>query len=197
MAKKYSSTNITKTAKDFIHNKIVLYFVLAIAILNLLFSVIKGDLLFCTLFVLIGFITAFFNKNMIVILFVTVAVSNIIRVLISGGQFEGMKLSAGAGEDMKPSAGAGEDTSDSDPEEKEEDKKKETPTAKPASNKQESSQLIESVRNDANELLETQEKILQGFESIDVYMNKAGSLIEGIDNTAKKIEQMKTTATTK
>ena len=87
MAKKYASTDIANTAKAFIYNKFVLYFVLLVALLNLLFSAVKGDYLFCALFVLIGFVSAFFNKNMTVILVVSMATANIIRVLIRGGNF--------------------------------------------------------------------------------------------------------------
>lgn len=183
MAKKYASTDIARTAKTFIYNKFVLYFVLLVALLNLLFSVIKGDYMFCALFVLIGFITAFFNKNMTVILVVTMAVANIIRVLIRGGQFEGM-------EDQSSSDSADESEPKSDSKPKSNSKEKKS-TKSDESEPESKSELVDSVKQDAFELLDTQKKIIQGFESIDGYMNKAGSLINDIDETAKKIEKMK------
>lgn len=176
MAKKYASTNIAGTAKSFIYNKFVLYFVLLVALLNLMFSAIKGDYVFCALFLLIGFVTAFFNKNMTVILVVTLATANIIRVLIRGGQFEGMKEKMSEDEEeTKPT----KDEKESMEDKKEEDK----PEMK--------AKLVDNVKTQAYELLDTQQKIIQGFESIDDYMTKAGTLISDIDKTAKKIEQMK------
>lgn len=179
MAKKYASTDIVNTAKVFIYNKFVLYFVLLVALLNLLFSAVRGDYLFCALFVLIGFVSAFFNKNMTVILVVTIAASNIIRVLIRGGKFEGMTEKVVEEEEDATTK------SDNEEEDKKTGKmgKKEDTDTKP--------ELVEKVKTEAYELLDTQQKIIQGFKSIDGYMDKAGSLIEDIDKTAKKIEQMK------
>jgi hypothetical protein len=171
MAKKYASTDIANTAKAFIYNKFVLYFVLLVALLNLLFSAVKGDYLFCALFVLIGFVSAFFNKNMTVILVVSMATANIIRVLIRGGNFEGMVTKK---ESM------------SDDSEDKEDKKKEDKDA-PGSK----TEMVDKVKQDAYELLDTQNKIIQGFKSIDGYMDKAEVLISDIDETAKKIEKLK------
>lgn len=178
MAKKYASTDIANTAKAFIYNKFVLYFVLLVALLNLLFSAVKGDYLFCALFVLIGFVSAFFNKNMTVILVVSMATANIIRVLIRGGNFEGMATKNKAMSDDS------EDKEDEDTK----DKKKEDKNASGSK-----TEMVDKVKQDAFELLETQNKIIQGFESIDEYMNRAEGLIDGIDKTAKKIETLKNT----
>lgn len=180
MAKKYASTNINKTARSIIYNKFVLYFVLLVALLNLLFSAIKGDYLFCALFVLIGFVAAFFNKNMTVILVVTVATANIIRVLIRGGKFEGMKEKMSDEEEEESNEGA-----------KTMDEKEESAKSNGGNNEPSKTELVDSVKKDAFELLDTQKKIIQGFESIDKYMDKAGTLIEEIDSTAKKIENIK------
>lgn len=80
----FKRANLLNTAKNVLHNKYVLYFVFAAALIDLLHASVKQDYLYCTLFVLIGFLTAFFNKNMIVILVVTMATATIIRSIIRG-----------------------------------------------------------------------------------------------------------------
>lgn len=162
---------MAKTAVSLIHNKYVLYFVFAIALLNLFFSAVKHDYLFCALFILVGFITAFFNKNMTVILVLTMTVSNIVRVLIRGeSKFEGMKEKMDATEsvDKKPPV---------------EDKKKSTDESD--SKKKE---FMNQIKNEAQDLLEVQQKIIQGFEQIEPEMTRAEGLIKKIDGTAKQIQ---------
>jgi hypothetical protein len=170
------------TPVHLIHNKFVLYFVFFIALLNLFFSAVKGDYLFCALFILIGFITAFFNKNMTVILVLTTAVSNILRVLIRGGHtFEGMEGSesgsgSGSGSLAKEPAGSLAKEPEPEPEEKPE------PTTK--------KKKLDELKTEAISLLETQEAILEKFSEIDPQMKKAEGLINRIEGMAKDIQKL-------
>ena len=61
--KAMKKTDIVKTARDVIYNKYVLYAVFLAALFDLLYSVVKEDYLYCSLFILIGFLIAFFNIN--------------------------------------------------------------------------------------------------------------------------------------
>ena len=72
-----------------LHNRYVLYLVFIIALGNLLSLGYARDYYSVSIFVLIGFITSFFSKNMIVILFIAVAFSNIIKYGARAG-IEGM-----------------------------------------------------------------------------------------------------------
>lgn len=200
MAKQYKSTDIANTAKSFIHNKIVLYFVFAVALLNLFFSAVKRDYLFCAIFILTGFVVAFFNKNMTVILVCTVAIANIVSALIGGRnpQMEGM-----AG-DME-----GEEEEDNEepfslsPEKKEKSVKLESESKAPAASSKESGmgsalepkdsnankkQIVNKLKNEAQDLLEVQERILKGFEKIEPEMTRAEKLINQINGTAQQIQ---------
>ena len=62
-----------------LHNKYVLYLIFIIALGNLLTLVYTYDYYSASIFVLIGFLTSFFSKNMIVILFIAIAFTNIIK----------------------------------------------------------------------------------------------------------------------
>jgi hypothetical protein len=73
-----------------LHNKYVLYFIFIIALGNLLTLVYTYDYYSASIFVLIGFLTSFFSKNMIVILFISIAFTNIIKYGAKAG-IEGMK----------------------------------------------------------------------------------------------------------
>ncbi len=80
----FKKMSLPSAAKGLLHNKYVLYIVFATALINLLYETVNQDYLYSVLFILIGFITAFFNKNMIVILVITMALSFIVRAVLRG-----------------------------------------------------------------------------------------------------------------
>ena len=67
------------TDKFILSNKYFLWAVLAFALLNLLYMAIGGDYMSIVAFVLVGFLTSFFSKNMVVILLVAIVVGNVVR----------------------------------------------------------------------------------------------------------------------
>jgi hypothetical protein len=70
---------LSPTNNAIIHNRFVLYFILFIALANLYFLTMSGDLVFTSIFVLVGFLTSFFSKNMLVILFIALTITNILK----------------------------------------------------------------------------------------------------------------------
>ena len=180
MAKQFKSTDIANTASSIIHNKFVLYFVFLVALLNLFFSAVKHDYLFCALFILVGFVAAFFNKNMTVILVCTVAISNILRVLIRGeSKFEGMQEEIGG--DVKEKPEEDDEIDSMAPAESTAAK-----AAKPEDGNKK--KMVEKLKNEAQDLLEVQQKIIKGFEKIEPEMTRAEKLINEINGTAKQIQ---------
>ena len=51
--------------------------------------------------------------------------------------------------------------------------------------------LMEDLKEKAMDLQDAQKNIINGFEKIEPYMNKAESLIGEIQNTAKTIQEMR------
>jgi len=70
---------LSPTNNAIIHNRFVLYFILFIALANLYFLTMSGDLVFTSIFLLVGFLTSFFSKNMLVILFIAVTITNVLK----------------------------------------------------------------------------------------------------------------------
>jgi hypothetical protein len=62
-----------------IHNKYILYIILFIALVDLHCLTVAGDFVSISIFILIAFLTTFFSKNMLVILFIAVTVTNILK----------------------------------------------------------------------------------------------------------------------
>ena len=91
--------HVGKDAAKLLHNKYVLYGVAGVAFINLLLLLIGGDIFHAVVFLILGFLTSFFSKNMVVILAIALAATNLIKYGLDYAK-EGMEnVVEGAGED--------------------------------------------------------------------------------------------------
>jgi hypothetical protein len=157
-----------------LYNRFLLYFVFFIAIGNLFFATVARDYTFVVYFVLIGVVISFFNKNMTVILVLTLAFANILKLTGKHRGLEGME--------------------NADNEEEDKEKKEEKPTAKSSTDPKDTAtkkqELVGQLKTDAEQLIEHQKNIIDGFDHISPEMDRAEKLIEKLDNTAKQIQSI-------
>jgi hypothetical protein len=76
--------SIKNRLSGLIHSKVVLYLLVLIALVNLYTYGIEDDQTYSGFMVIIGFLTSFFNKNMVVILFTSIIFTNILRFGMNG-----------------------------------------------------------------------------------------------------------------
>jgi uncharacterized membrane protein len=88
---KNAQSNMTKSNFNFINNKYLLYLVLLIVISDLLILGSFGEILYVVIYLLVGILTSFFSKNMLVILMVSMVVTNTIKYGSKIASKEGMK----------------------------------------------------------------------------------------------------------
>jgi hypothetical protein len=62
-----------------IHNKFVLYLVLIISLFNLFYLSVERDMVTIVIFILVGLLTSFFSKNMLVIMVIALTISSILK----------------------------------------------------------------------------------------------------------------------
>ena len=62
-----------------LNHPFVLYFVLMVALANLLYLSVDGNMAFAAVFLLVGFLTSFFSKNMTVILVIAIVATNVLQ----------------------------------------------------------------------------------------------------------------------
>jgi hypothetical protein len=72
------SLSLKDTGK-ILHNRFVLYFVLFLALADLLFLAMGREFVSVSIFILSGFVTSFFSKNMMVVMCVAMVVTNILK----------------------------------------------------------------------------------------------------------------------
>jgi len=62
-----------------LHNRVILYFIFLVSLGNLFYLSVERDITSIVVFLLVGFLTSFFSKNMLIILFVALLTSTIIK----------------------------------------------------------------------------------------------------------------------
>jgi hypothetical protein len=116
------------TGSGLLYNKVVLYVAFIVSLINLLIWLVAGDIINVVVFMLVGFLTTFFSKNMVVVLVFALVISNIVKFGLSIGQegFEEEEKMAGEGfeegADEEEEKMAGEGFEEGADEEEEEEK---------------------------------------------------------------------------
>ena len=197
------TNDVSKVAKDVIYNKYVLYVVFLIALLNLLYAAVENNYLYCVLFVLIGFLTSFFSKNMTVILTITIASATIISNIVVGKktELEEGLTNIDEGDDERIPANL-VDSSKGNSDDRLFGQFINTTVPMKSGNtiagnatSQPSSTLVASLQTQAIDLQDAQKNIIKGFETISPYMDKAEKIINSIQTTAQTIQKIKTQQT--
>jgi len=181
-----NSTNIN----SILHNKYVLYVFVLMAVIDLMYFASSGDMRSFFTLIIVGFLTSFFSKNMIVIIFLALVFNHILKY--------GTNVSEGM-DDMSKTESS-DISLDNSGNIVKKDKKKE----QPMSNKIESLEVdkkdkkptnstsIDSLQKDFQDFQNVQEKILSTMKTIDPLLTKAESFIEKFEHYTKKKEQEST-----
>ena len=90
--------SMKSTGSGLLYNKVVLYIAFIVSLINLLIWLVAGDIVNVVVFLLVGILTTFFSKNMVVVLVFALVISNVVKFGLSIGQ-EGFE--EGADEEEK------------------------------------------------------------------------------------------------
>lgn len=192
-----SSNVFGATTQKVIYNKYVLYFVFFIALFQLLYSGVHQDYLYCILFVLIGFLVHFFNKNMTIILILSMASATIISNVLKGKQLkveEGLTTKESEDSGNEKPLPSKSPSKTADPEVFIKKSVKEDLQEKPSDDTTSTtspSALMDILQRKALDLQDAQKNIIKGFEQIEPHMDRAESLISSIETMATKIQGMR------
>jgi len=86
-----SLLNINYNLNPILHNRIILYFISILALFDMFYFLNSNDVLSFAILILVGFLTSFFSKNMIVILVIALCVTHILKYGTSSYVSEGFE----------------------------------------------------------------------------------------------------------
>jgi len=176
-----------------LHNRIVLYIFVFMAIVDLMFFAIVGDIRSLFTLIIIGFLTSFFSKNMIVILFISLTLTHILKYGTNVSEGMESKMPIDNSGNIIDNSGniidnsgnivnnlnVNEPMSDLEPDKinKKNDGKKSD--GKKNDNKEVD---LQSLQKDFHDFQSIQEKILNGIKEIDPLLTKAENFIEKFEH---------------
>ena len=159
-----------------LQSRLVLYLLFFFSVVTLFGFALNGEFLFAIIFIIVGFLTSFFSKNMIVILFLALAVTNIIIQGLRGGvQQEGLATKSDE-DDTKESLETLTSSSESESTTANELVKS---TSKKDNNKRPSEA---QAKKDIQNLLDLQLKLMTGVNSIQPIMKEVQGAIQDLRN---------------
>ena len=171
----FNSIVSKKNSNSILHNRVLLYALLILALLDLFYLANSRDFTSVTIFILIGLLTSFFCKNMIVILFVSICITHILKYPRS---LEGAEnMNDDEDKDEKEHMENEDEKEHMENEDgKEEDDKKES---------MENKKNTEEMTAEMKEFMEVQNKIIGGMAELEPLMQKAEGFIEKFEKYSK------------
>ncbi len=145
------------TSNSILHNRVLLYALLAIALIDVLYLLNTRDFTSVIVFILVAVLTTFFSKNMIIVLFVAICITYMLKHTKSLEGLEDME----EGEDEEI-----EINEDENFEEKEKEKEGEIEVS------------TEQMTGEMKEFMEVQDKIIKRMSELEPLMQRAEGFIE-------------------
>jgi hypothetical protein len=147
-----------------LQNRLVLYFLLFIAIVDLFYSMQTSNFTAVFIFLVVGFVTSMFSRNMIVVLSIALVGSHLIRF--------GTKISEGL--ENKDEEGA--------------DKKNAKKTKEDAEEKDEEEELLEGIEEKADR--EKLKDLITNREKVNEDFSKMSGTADKIVNSLKELQPL-------
>lgn len=165
-----------KFSNSILQNRVLLYALLILALLDVFYLLVKRDFMYVVVFLLVAVLTSFFCKNMIVILFVAICVTHILKYPKSLEGMENEEKNEEEEEENKESMENEEEKKESMENEEEEDETKEN---------MENKKKMEDATGEMKEFMEVQNKIIDGMAELEPLMQKAEGFIQKFEKYSK------------
>jgi hypothetical protein len=91
MAKFFRPSTIKNIDTTFLKNRALLYIILLLSLGNVYYMMVENNITFLIIFIIVGFLTSFFSKNMVVILSVSMAFTHVLRFGTNVYKLEGFE----------------------------------------------------------------------------------------------------------
>ena len=168
-----------------LHNRFFLYFIFLIALFDFLYLGYTNDFDTLSIFILVGLLTAFFSKNMIVILSTAVIVANVLKWSGYNDSFikEGLENKDDEEDDEK------EDEKDDEKDEKDDKDDEDSPKKKIKEDFGQDENVVYTSVEDQK--VTEEDKMILAHENLLKKMNKYKPLLDTLSGLTKNIAAVK------
>ena len=164
-----------------LNHPFVLYFVLMVALANLLYLSVGGNMAFAVVFLLVGFLTSFFSKNMTVILVIAIVATNVLQFGSGVRVSEGLENKEDEEEEgFSEGAEDADENADAD-EKKEVDDKKEVDEKKDDKKKKKEGMDMDKADAAVERISEKQKQLVEKIEKIEPMVKQVESFVASLE----------------
>lgn len=156
-------------------NQYILYIMVIISVFDIFNSAVNQDATSVILLFLIGFLTSFFSKNMIVVIFVAVVLSNALKML-QRNKVEGMKNKKKTNKNKKNDSDENEEDEEDIDDDETESLRNKGETMNEYT-KRDTETAVKELEKDYPEFLKIQKEILENVEKMNPLLEKAESFV--------------------
>jgi hypothetical protein len=202
MLKKAQTSFLKLNYGALLHNCYVMYFVLFLAIADLLVLTVSKEYFFILIFILVGYLTSFFSKNMMVIMVVAIVATNVLRSGSGVRLNEGLENAAEEEEEEeKPLEESLENAEQENPIENaelEESKKEKKPkttesfdlnTKKATSLNSSPIEGLNVLGDQTAQLISTQKKLMENMKTLEPMLTQAEKFMSQFENVESKVSK--------
>lgn len=205
MLKKAQTSFLKLNYGALLHNCYVMYFVLFLAIADLLVLTVSKEYFFILIFILVGYLTSFFSKNMMVIMVVAIVATNVLRSGSGVRLNEGLENAAEEEEEEeeKPLEENLENAEQENPienaeQEEEENKKEKKPkttesfdlnTKKATSLNSSPIEGLNVLGDQTAQLISTQKKLMENMKTLEPMLTQAEKFMSQFENVESKVSK--------
>lgn len=177
--------------KTILYNRYVLYFILLLSLVNLYSFAIIGEYVYVIIFILVGYLTYFFSKNMMVILFTALVITNILKYgksISLERNLEGLENlddSDNQDEEVQEDQTEDQDYVGADEPQTNELEYEFLPTEQPVDSIlgiDKKLNEIGNIENNTASLLETQKELMDNMKSLEPMLQNANQILSKFEN---------------
>lgn len=174
-------------ASQLLHSRAVLYILSIVSLLHIVYFASAKDINAMFIFLIVGFLTSFFSKNMVVILFIALVITHLLRCDIRRPTYEGA-------ENMDEEKNMDDAEAKAPPEVvAEAARSAENSIAENETNKlaeaEKKKELYDKLKADFVEFQTIQKDILAGMKEIDPLLNRAETFISKFESFGKELKK--------
>lgn len=174
-------------ASQLLHSRAVLYILSIVSLLHIVYFASAKDINAMFIFLIVGFLTSFFSKNMVVILFIALVITHLLRCDIRRPTYEGA-------ENMDEEKNMDDIEAKAPPEVvAEAARSAENSIAENETNKlaeaEKKKELYDKLKADFVEFQTIQKDILAGMKEIDPLLNRAETFISKFESFGKELKK--------
>lgn len=158
--------------KSVLNNRVLLYGLSILVLLDIMYLANLRDFNTIVIFILVGFLTSFFCKNMIVIMFIALCMAHILKNPRS----------------LEGATNMNEDDKEDDKEDNKEDDKKDNKEENYENKEEPEEEPEETIKEELKEFASVQKEIIDSMTKLEPLINKADSFINKFEKYSNKSE---------